>query len=245
MNIDIRKAVKEYNDRVVLEIEDLTFEKGYIYALMGLNGSGKTTLLQCASGLDAFTKGEVLFNGQIGSDIVRKEIAVMTQKPYIFNDTVLENIKLGLRFRKYCSEEVDKRLKKYLQSFDMEDLLLKNARKLSGGEQAKTALLRTAVLETKVTFLDEPTASMDIESTLKAESLIERMAAEERTVILVTHDLYQAERVADYVVFLDKGKIIEKGKKYRVFNSPQHSLVKQILRRDGEGNNGHVGKGWT
>jgi tungstate transport system ATP-binding protein len=234
MNIFINNAVKEYNGKKVLEIGDLTFEKGNIYALVGLNGSGKSTLLQCASGLDTFTKGEVLYNGKADVSAVRKNISVMTQKPYLFNSSVQENIKLGLKFRKYNNDEVEEKLSKYLPSFDIETLLMKNAKKLSGGEQAKVALLRTAVLETEITFLDEPTASMDIESTLKAEGLIESMKSENRTVILVTHDLYQVERVADYVVFLDKGRIIEKGEKHTVFNSPSHNLVKQILDRGGK-----------
>lgn len=234
MNIFIKNAVKEYNGKMVLEIGDLTFEKGNIYALVGLNGSGKSTLLQCASGLDTFTKGEVLYNGKADVSAVRKNISVMTQKPYLFNSSAQENIKLGLKFRKYNNDEVEKKLNKYLPCFDIETLLIKNAKKLSGGEQAKVALLRTAVLETELTFLDEPTASMDIESTLRAERLIESMTSENRTVILVTHDLYQVERVADYVVFLDKGRIIEKGEKHTVFNSPRHNLVKQILDRSGK-----------
>jgi tungstate transport system ATP-binding protein len=234
VNIQIKNTFKEYNGKCVLEIQELSFEKGYVYALMGLNGSGKTTLLQCASGLETFTKGEIFYNGHSHIAAVRKDITVMPQKPYLFNDSVIENIKLGLKFRKYGKEQIEKILVHYLKCFDIEHLLTKNAKKLSGGEQAKVALLRTAVLETEVTFLDEPTASMDIESTLKAEMLIKNMAAGKRTVIIVTHDLYQAERVADYVIFLDKGKVIEKGDKYKVFNAPKHKLVKQILGRNEE-----------
>lgn len=234
MNIDIKNAIKEFNGRTVLEIENFTFEKGNIYALIGLNGSGKTTFLQCSSGLDTFTKGEILYNGKTDINTYRKDISVMTQKPYLFNSSVFENIKLGLKFRKYSDEEIEIRLNKYMNCFEIKALLMKNAKKLSGGEQAKVALLRTAILETEVTFLDEPTASMDIESTLSAERLIETMTSENRTLILVTHDLYQVERIADYVVFLDKGKVIEHGKKHRVFSSPRHNLVKQILKREEE-----------
>lgn len=232
MNIYIKNAVKEFNKKKVLEIGDLTFEEGNIYALVGLNGSGKSTLLNCTSGLDTFTNGEVFYNGEADISSARKNISVMTQKPYLFNSSAQENIKLGLKFKKYNNKDLEDQLNKYLPYLDVDTLLMKNAKKLSGGEQAKVALLRTAVLETEITFLDEPTSSMDIESTLKAERLIESMKSENRTVILVTHDLYQVQRVADYVVFLDKGKIIEKGEKHKVFNSPSHNLVKQILARD-------------
>jgi tungstate transport system ATP-binding protein len=234
MSICIKNAFKEYNGKTVLEVEELNFDIGHVYVLMGLNGSGKSTLLNCASGLERFSSGEVFFNGESSVEAFRKNIAVMLQKPYMFSGTVYENIKLGLGLRKFSKEEVYWKLAQYYKYLNMEFLLDKNAKKLSGGEQAKVALLRTAVLEAEFTFLDEPTASMDIESTLEAESLIRSMAAGKRTVVLVTHDLYQADRLADYIIFLDKGKIIEKGDKYQVFNAPKHKLVKQIMRRGEE-----------
>jgi tungstate transport system ATP-binding protein len=231
MSIHIKNAFKQYNSKVVLDIDELHFEKGFIYALMGLNGSGKSTLLRCSSGLDNFSGGKVFYNGGYYAEDMREAIAVMLQKPYLFSGTVLDNIELGLKFRKFSKEKIQNRVKNYLNYLDIGAMLNSNAGKLSGGEQAKTALLRTAVLEAEFTFLDEPTASMDIESTLMAERLIKSMVSSKRTVVLVTHDLYQAERIADYIVFLDKGKVIEKGEKYKVFNAPKHKMLKQILKR--------------
>jgi tungstate transport system ATP-binding protein len=234
MNIKIVDASKEYNGRIVLSLEELNFKEGFIYALMGLNGSGKSTLLECTSGIESFTKGKVFYDNSTDIELVRENIAVMLQKPYLFNFSVAENIIMGLKFRKFSKRTIDERFDSYRNYFNLEGLLNKNSRELSGGEQAKTALLRTAILETPVTFLDEPTASMDIENTLIAEKLIKNMALNNRSVILVTHDLFQAERVADYVIFLDKGRIIEQGKKNEVFNSPKHKLLKQILKRRSE-----------
>lgn len=231
MNIKIRNAVKEYNDKIVLSIDSLNFEKDRIYAVLGLNGSGKTTLLQCASGLDSFTKGEVHYDGIESGSSIRRYIAAMTQKPYLFNCSAEDNIKIGLKFRRFEKNDMESRILDYLSYFDIKALMKKNARKLSGGEQQKIALLRTAVIEAKMTFLDEPTASMDIESTFKAEKLIKEMVKDGRSVILVTHDLYQAERIADYILFLDKGMIIEAEETDKFFNFPKHKLVKQILRR--------------
>lgn len=236
MNIKIRNAIKEYNGKTVLNIENLNFEKGCIYAILGLNGSGKTTLLQCASGLDSFTKGEVYYEGIDDMASVNRHVAIMTQKPYMFNCSAIDNLKMGLKFRKFGKCFMESRILNYYSYFDIKDLLIKNARKLSGGEQQKIALLRTAVIEAEVTFLDEPTASMDIESTFKAESLIKEMSKDQRSVILVTHDLYQAQRIADYVLFLDKGMIIEEGETNKFFNFPKHKLVRQILRRGVEEN---------
>ena len=234
MNIKVIEASKVYNGKEVLYIEDLDFKEGYVYALMGLNGSGKTTLLQCASGLEEFTKGRVLYDNGTYDEAIKRDISVMLQNPYLFNSSVIENIKMGLKFRRFGEGIIEERLASYLTYFHIDDLLNKNARELSGGQQAKVSLLRTAVLESQMTFLDEPTASMDIESTLMAERLIKTMAGGKRSVVLVTHDLMQAERVADFVIFLDKGRIIEQGRTNKVLKLPQHKLLRQILRRSEE-----------
>ncbi|MGH4120164.1 ATP-binding cassette domain-containing protein [Clostridium sp.] len=234
MNIKVIDASKKYNEKEALYIEELNFEEGYVYALMGLNGSGKTTLLQCVSGLDTFTKGTVLYENCRVTEFVKKDISVMLQKPYLFNTSVIENIKMGLKFRKFTSEEIQNRIDSYVPYFKIDELLSKNTRELSGGEQAKVSLLRTAILETQVTFLDEPTASMDIESTLTAEKLIKTMAGGKRSVILITHDLLQAARVADFVIYLDSGRIIEQGETNMVLNFPKHKLLRKILKRGDE-----------
>jgi tungstate transport system ATP-binding protein len=188
--------------------------------------------LHCTSRIDSFTKGDVLYDGFKDADSVRKEISVMLQKPYLFNYSVLENIELGLKFRKYSEREIKERIDRYISYFDLSRIINKNSRHLSGGEQAKAALLRVAVLETKVTFLDEPTASMDIESTLMAEELIKDMSSGNRSIIIVTHDIMQAKRIADYIIFLDKGRVIEQGEKNEIFNHPKHKLLKKILNKE-------------
>jgi tungstate transport system ATP-binding protein len=231
MNIRVMNAEKEYNGKEVLYIEELNFKEGYVYALMGLNGSGKTTLLQCASGLEEFTRGSVQYDNSSYDESIKKDIAVMLQSPYLFNSSVIENIIIGLKFRKFNKEVALERINSYVPYLNIDDLLSKNARELSGGEQAKVSLIRTAILEAKMTFLDEPTASMDIESTLRAENLIKAMSVGKRSVVLVTHDLLQAERVADFVVFLDKGRIIEQGETNKILKFPEHKLLKQILMR--------------
>ncbi|MBU3190806.1 ATP-binding cassette domain-containing protein [Clostridium bowmanii] len=234
MNIKLIDVCKEYNGKEVLNIDELNFKEGYVYALLGLNGSEKTTLLQCVSGLEDFIRGTVLYDNKAFGEFVKSDISVMLQSPYLFNSSVIDNIIMGLKFRKFDKEAIEERISLYVNCFEIDDLLNKNTRELSGGEQAKVSLLRTAILETKMTFLDEPTASMDIESTLRAEKLIKAMAKGKRSVILVTHDFLQAERVADFVIFLDKGRIIEQGEKNKVLKFPEHKLLRQILKRGDE-----------
>lgn len=228
MDVTIENITKKYQMRTILAIDKLFFKSGKVYAVLGPNGSGKSTLLECIAGLKIPDYGNIFYDGK-KFNAVKHEIAMMTQKPYLFNNTVLENIKIGLKFRKCSGEIVEHKLAKYLSCFEMKHLLHKNAKKLSGGEAAKTALLRVAVIESKLSLIDEPTASMDIESTLRAEKLIRSMAENNRTVIIVTHDLYQARRIADEVLFLDNGQVIEQGTTDEVFSNPHHKLVKTLL----------------
>lgn len=232
MNIVIEGLYKEYGQRRVLDVSSLEFGEGLIYAVLGLNGSGKTTLLECIAGINKLSGGTIRYNNKPGDENTRQNISIMMQKPYLFNDSVINNILIGLKFRNYKKDKAIEKANRYLGYFNINDLLNKNAKALSGGESAKVALLRTAIIESEVTMLDEPTASMDIESTLGAERLIKDMAGGKRSVIMVTHDIYQAKRLADYVVFLDKGIVIESGEKEKVFRNPKNKLVKFMLNSD-------------
>ncbi len=230
MIITAQNLVKDYGSTRVLDIENLQINQG-VYVILGSNGSGKSTLINLISGLLKPSGGNILYNGKMPDVSLRNHISVLVQKPYLFKKSSYENIISGLKFKKINKEEIQLRLEKYLYYLDVGSLLDKKSHWLSGGERAKIALLRTAVLETKVTMLDEPTAAMDIESTFKAESLLRDMAIDNRTVIVVTHDVYQAKRIADYVLFMDKGKIIEMGLKDDVLDNPNSKLLKQILNK--------------
>ncbi|MBP1927136.1 tungstate transport system ATP-binding protein [Sedimentibacter acidaminivorans] len=229
MNLKLENAYKEYSGVRVLDIDKLEFTEGKIYVILGSNGSGKSTLVNCIAGFNSFSGGSVLYNNECINYKIRNSISIMVQKPYLFNDTSLNNIVSGLKFRKISKNEIAERLERYLSYLDINELKHKKSKWLSGGERAKIALLRTAILETDLTLLDEPTASMDIESTINAEILIKSMSGGKRTIIIITHDVYQAGRIADYVLFMDKGKVIEMGLKDKVLKNPENNLVKQLM----------------
>jgi tungstate transport system ATP-binding protein len=229
MDIHIKNLVKSYNGKNVLQIDELIFKEGLAYAVLGLNGSGKSTLIKCIAGLESLSSGKITYGKVIDAATVRLNLSMVAQKPYMFDTTVKDNILMGLKYRKLSSTICEKRIYKYLNIFEMENLLSANAKKISGGEAARTALLRAAVLETEVTLLDEPTASMDIDNTFRAEKLIRTFSGGKRTLIMVTHDLYQAERLADYIIFMDKARIIEEGSKVKVLRNPENPVVRSIL----------------
>lgn len=235
MNINILNLVKRYADRTVLDIDSFNFEKSGLYTILGLNGSGKSTLLECIAGVRKFEKGVIKYDDK-SIDEVKYQISMLLQKPYIFDTSTKENILKGLTFKARHFEYDLDRCKEYLKKWNMTNLMDKNARTLSGGEKAKMALLRVDVLNTKVTLLDEPTASMDLESTLVAEELIQYMSQNRRMVIMVTHDLFQAKRIADYVIYMDKGRIIEYGNKKKFFSNPSNEKVKYLLNVDDKRN---------
>jgi tungstate transport system ATP-binding protein len=229
MKIYIENLIKKYNENTVLDIESLNIDEGKIYAVLGLNGCGKSTLMECIAGLIDYDRGNITYDDNNNVNSIRKHMSICVQKQYLFDKSVKDNITWGLEIRKENKALINRRLEEYLNYFDIENILYKNAKKLSGGEGAKTALLRTAILETELTILDEPTASMDIESTFQAEKLIKSMAGGKRSVILVTQDMFQARRLADEVIFMDKGNIIEKGNAKKIFLSPQSIHLKKNL----------------
>ncbi|SKA95005.1 tungstate transport system ATP-binding protein [Caloramator quimbayensis] len=205
MSVRICNIQKTYNSKRVLDIENYHFKENYIYVIRGKNGEGKSTLLNIIAGIEKPDYGEVLYDFK--TDCLRYDISMMLQKPYLFNTTVYENIIMGLKYRKINKNEIDKRLKRYCSYFKMGELMNKNAKKLSGGESQRVALLRSAILESKLMLLDEPTSSMDYENTLMAEKLILDMKNKGSTIIMVTHDMSQAKRIGDKIILLEDGRI--------------------------------------
>lgn len=218
----IENIRKEYEGKVVLDIETLEFEKGRIYVIVGANGSGKSTLLRILGGTLKTDK----FKDKIVIDFDGQTHCFMPQKNYAFKMRTDKNIMLSghkTEEKKAAAEELMKELK-------IDHLRREKAHKLSGGETARMALCRTILSGADVLLLDEPTAAMDIESTIIAEDVIRRYRDEKgATIIMVTHSINQARRLADVVVFMKDGKIVEQGEKLKVLDNPETSDMKEFL----------------
>lgn len=231
MEIIVNKARMQYSERWVLDVAGLRFLPGRIYFIMGANGSGKTTLVEGIARIRAFTEGDMEYRGLPTGQELRHSLTLMEQSPYLFNMTARDNIICGLKFRNVSEEAIEGRLEKYLGGMGMGDYLSKKPGSLSGGEREKVALLRTLILETPTVILDEPTSAMDIESSFQAEALLRKFSGEGRCVIVVSHDFHQAERLADHLIFLDGGKLLEQGEARRVLSEPESEMLKRILNK--------------
>lgn len=206
---------KKYGTRTVLDLDAMTLTHGRIYAVIGANGSGKSTLARILAGAEPSDDGCITLAGA--------SVGYLPQKPYAFRMSVRRNLLLGGRD--------EKRMHALAEQLDITHLLSKAAQKLSGGETARMTLARLYMRDYDLLILDEPTAAIDRASTIKCEELIRR---EQRrtgnTVLLITHSLGEAKRVADEVLFLSDGKCVETGSADKLFDEPETDEMKAFLR---------------
>jgi len=205
---------KTYEKRVVLDFPGMELEPGKIYAIIGANGSGKSTFAKVLAGiLPADKKGKLTDGGTIG---------YMPQKNYAFRMSTRKNILLN-----GTDEERAEVLMEVLQ---LEHLKDKRGDRLSGGETARMALARLMMNRYDLVILDEPTAAMDMETTLLSEAQIAAYVRESGcALILVTHSLQQARRLADRVLYFHKGAVLESGPREQVLFSPEQPETRQFL----------------
>ena len=205
---------KTYEKRTVLDFPGRSLEPGRIYAVIGANGSGKSTFAKILSGiLPADKKGKHVSGGTIG---------YMPQKNYAYRMSTRANILLNGKDAA--------RAERLMDAIQLRHLENKRADKLSGGETARMALVRLMMKQYDLVLLDEPTAAMDMETTLLSENLISQYVRETScALILVTHSLQQARRIADEVWYFHKGKLLEAGTKEQVLTTPEKAETKQFL----------------
>ena len=210
----IQAFSKTYEGRQVLDFPGMEVQPGKIYAIIGANGSGKSTFAKILSG--------ILLADRRGKRTDGKTIGYMPQKNYAFRMSTKANILLG--------GKDETRANSLMDAIQIRHLENKRADKLSGGETARMALARLMMGKYDLVILDEPTAAMDMETTLLSEDMIKEYV--EKTgcaLILVTHSLQQARRLADEVLYFHKGKLLEYGPKEQILDAPAMAETKQFL----------------
>jgi len=227
---------KIYNGRTVLDIDDLEIEEGKITAIIGPSGAGKTTLLSLINGIERPDAGSVFFGGEEISPESRcsietaRRMAMVFQKPVMFNTTVYNNIAYGLKIRNMKHEQIDKRIRAASDWMGISKLLGQKAATLSGGESGRVAVARAMIIRPDLLLMDEPTANLDPANVSTIEEMITKAAREYgSTVIIVTHNMFQARRLADNIVFMLNGQIIEKGSGTEIFGNPSDRRTQAFI----------------
>ena len=206
---------KTYEGITVLDFPGLELRPGAVYSVIGANGSGKSTFAKILAGILRTDEKK----RPLGENV---SVGYMPQKNYAFRMTVRSNILLGGRD--------EQRAQKLMDELQLSHLNGKRADRLSGGEMARMALARLMMKRFDLVILDEPTAAMDMETTLLAEKLIREYADQTGcTLILVTHSLQQARRISDETIFFRKGRMVEQGSSAELLNTPKTMELKQFV----------------
>lgn len=215
MNLQLRASniSKSYYGDRVLKNASYSFNKSGVYVLTGPNGSGKSTFLRICALLEEPDSGEINFlsDGKLlMNDIaMRRRITLLLPKIGIFNTSVFKNAAYGLKIRGHKPDGIKEKVDKALDFVELTHKKYQKAITLSSGETQRLGIARALVIDPEILFLDEPTASIDQKNTKIIEDIIIRIKREERVVVVTTHDMSQAERLADFMVTIKEGKIEE------------------------------------
>lgn len=235
--IEINNINKWYGDFHVLTDVDEVIEKGQTVVICGPSGSGKSTLLRCVNGLEPFQKGEILVDGVSVGDPktnlykLRERIGMVFQRFELYpHMTAMENIVLApKKVRKWSKDKARDKAMELLERVDMRDKADDYPANLSGGQQQRVAIARSLAMEPDYMMFDEPTSALDPEMIKEVLDVMVELAKAGMTMLCVTHEMGFAKEVADEIIFMDEGKIVERGTYEEFFNNPQTDRAKLFL----------------
>jgi polar amino acid transport system ATP-binding protein len=230
---------KHYGDRVVIDGVDLEVFPGQIVALIGASGSGKSTLLKCVNLIEEISDGQIFLDDEeisapgVDEDAIRARIGLVFQSFNLFTHlSIMDNITLALRHVKGMSKEEATRIaQKWLDRIGLGDRGDSYPDKVSGGQQQRSAIARAVAMDPKVLLLDEVTSALDPELVGEVLDLIRDLKQTGTTILMATHELAFAREVADWVIFLEQGKIYEANEAKDFFANPQQERTKAFLSR--------------
>ena len=231
MKINIADISKNYGERKVVSIDKVDFKPKQIHGIIGGNGAGKSTLLKIIGNLVSPDTGQIAYDNSSFSEAVNLEMTYLWQSPRLFRTTVFENIMYPLKFRKVDYKLAVEQVNGIMKELKISHLADKKATTLSGGEAQRVALARALVFKPKVLLLDEPTASIDPNSLELVEKVILKYKRE-LTILLVTHNVSQADRMCDTISFMEEGRIIEFGSKEEVLKNSSNPLVRRFMKQE-------------
>lgn len=254
--LEVKNIWKNFGKIEVLKGIDFSMEKGEIIAIIGSSGSGKTTLLRCLNFLEKATKGQIFVDGEcifdaddktkVSADEIRRRqlnFGLVFQSFNLFPQyTVLENVTLAPKLlakdrkdyktnKKQILQEIEDTAIQLLDRVGLSDKLDQYPCTLSGGQQQRVSIARALALNPKILFFDEPTSALDPEITNEILKVIKDLAKKRITMIIVTHEIEFARSVADRIIFMDEGVVLEDGTPEEVINNPIHDRTKAFLSK--------------
>ncbi len=230
VNLQIVDLQKNYRAVKALKSVSLNLQGNKIVVLLGVNGAGKSTLMRILAGLENADSGQILINNQKTDAKELRHISTLVfQKTAMFTMNVYDNLAYGLKIRKASKEEIAKRVPEALQAVKLLGFEKRRAKKLSGGEQQRIALARAFLLDPNVLLLDEPTANLDPNSAIIIEKAIVSKKSSQRIIIMATHNLNQARRIADEIVHLHDGEVVEAAKTEDFFENPKSEITRKFI----------------
>ncbi len=237
--IEIKTVSKWFGEFQVLTDINETIERGQTVVICGPSGSGKSTLLRCINGLEPYQKGEILVDGVSLSDPktnlykLRENIGMVFQRFELYpHMTALQNISLApMKVRKLSKDKAQKKAMALLQRVGIPDKADSYPANLSGGQQQRVAIARSLAMEPKYMMFDEPTSALDPEMIQEVLDVMIALAKEGMTMLCVTHEMGFAREVADEIIFMDFGKIVERGTYEGFFKNPKSERAKEFLKQ--------------
>lgn len=235
--IEIKGLKKSFGDLEVLKGIDQNVEEGEVLCIVGPSGSGKSTMLRCINRLEEPTGGEIYIDGELVTDknidSMRTKMGMVFQSFNLFpHKSVLENLTIGpLNVKKVDEAEIKEKAMKLLERVGLAEKANEYPRNLSGGQQQRVAIARALAMDPEVILFDEPTSALDPEMVGEVLDVMKDLAKEGMTMVVVTHEMGFAKEVANKVIFMDGGYIVEQGTPDAVLSNPQEARTKDFLSK--------------
>ena len=237
--LQVRHLSKSFGSHEVLKDIDFTVQKGDVTSIIGASGSGKSTLLRCINLLETPSSGEILYHDKnvvdrhVNAAQYRSRVGMVFQSFNLFNNmTVLENCMVGqIRVLKKKKEEARQTALYYLEKVGMAPYINAKPRQISGGQKQRVAIARALAMDPEVLLFDEPTSALDPEMVGEVLAVMQTLAHEGMTMLVVTHEMAFARDVSNQVVYMNDGVICEQGAPEQLFNTPQKQETKDFLAR--------------
>ena len=237
--LEIRHLGKSFGTHEVLRDIDFTVKKGDVISILGASGSGKSTLLRCVNLLETPSSGQILYHGTdvagrgVNAPEYRSHVGMVFQSFNLFNNmSVLKNCMVGqMKVLKRSKEEARQQALKYLEKVGMAPYINAKPRQISGGQKQRVAIARALAMDPEVLLFDGPTSALDPEMVGEVLNVMQALAQEGMTMLVVTHEMAFARDVSSQVVFMHQGVICEQGTPAQVFGAPQQQETKEFLAR--------------